>query len=38
MSDPRLDIQIASYFLHSSLVNQLYAQGVYLCSFVTQSN
>ena len=38
MSDPRLDIQTASHFLRSWLVNQLYAKGVYFYSFVTKSN
>ena len=38
LSDPRLDIQTASHFLHSSLVGQLYAKGVYLYRFVTKSN
>ena len=42
MSDPMLDIQsqgyTASHFLCSSLVDQLYAKGVYFCSFMTKSN
>ena len=36
--DPWLDIQKASYFLRSSLVDQLYKKGVYFYSFVTKSN
>ena len=37
-SDIQLDIQKVSYFLLSTLVDQLYAQGVYFCIFVTKSN
>lgn len=36
MSDPLLDIQTISQFLCSSLLDQLYAKVVYLCSFVTK--
>ena len=38
MSDPQLDMQIASHFLRYTLVDQLYAIGVYFCSFVTKCN
>ena len=38
MSDLQLDMQKAPYFLCSILVDQLYAKGVYPCSFVTKSN
>ena len=38
ISDPQLDIQTASYFLRFSLVDELYAKGLYFCSFVTESN
>ena len=38
MSDLQLDMQKNPYFLCSTLVDQLYAKGVYLCSFVTKSN
>ena len=38
MPDPRLDAYTASHFLYSSLVDQLYAKGVYFYSFVTKSN
>ena len=38
MSDPQLDVQKASCFLRSTLVDQLYAKGVYFCSFLTKSN
>ena len=38
MSDPSLDIHTAFHFLHSSLADQLYAKGVYFCSFVTKFN
>ena len=38
MSDPRLDIKTAPHFLRSPLVDQLYAKGVYFCSFVTKCN
>ena len=34
--DPRLDIQTASHFLHSSLVHHLYENGLYFCSFLTK--
>ena len=37
MSDPRLDTHTASHFLQSSLVDQMYAKGVYFCSYVTKS-
>ena len=37
ISDPWLDIHTVSYFFCSSLVDQLYAKGVYLCNFVTKS-
>ena len=38
VSDPQLDVQKASYFLRSTLVDQLYAKGVYFSSFLTKSN
>ena len=37
-SDIQLDIQKASYFLRSTLVDQPYAKEVYFCSYVTKSN
>ena len=38
ISDLWLNIQTASHFLRSSLVDHLDAKGVYFCSFVTKSN